>query len=136
MEAQRATGAGLLKTVGACLIAPIILFFVALVWGGLNGIMMSIFSFAPAGVISFFSVVIGTSAGMFAARIACDKWLVDYSPQVVFFLFALLSIGALLFELLYVPFDMTKINSYVQIALIAVLSYVLFWTYESVDTGR
>ncbi|GAO39229.1 hypothetical protein SCH01S_28_00880 [Sphingomonas changbaiensis NBRC 104936] len=133
MEAQQATGAGLLKTLAACLLAPIALIVVAMLWGGVNAILMNIFTVIRPGIIGFFSVLIGTVAGMFAARIACDKWLSGYHPQVVFVVLALLGFGGLLFELFFVPFDGAKINSYVQLGLIALFSYHLFWRYEPID---
>lgn len=132
METNQANGVDLLKTVGACFLAPIVWLIGAMLGGGIYAIVNSIFTVIRPGIIQFFAVIIGTWVGMYAARVACDSWLKGYHAQTVFFIFAVLCIGAGYFEFIVLPLDLSRFSSYAQVIMMGISSYMLFWKYEPI----
>lgn len=131
MQTDRQAG----KTFTHMMLAPplalIIYVIAAIVIGGLVGIFNTLTTVMRPGIIGFISVAVGSLAGISAARWACDEWLPLFYPRAVFFMFLSLSVAGVAFEIAFVPFDATKINSYVQLVVSALAAYAFFW-----QTGR
>jgi hypothetical protein len=109
---------------------------VAIVIGGLVGLFNTLTTVMRPGIIGFISVVVGASAGISAARWACDEWLSLFYPRAVFFMFLALCVAGTGFELAFIPFDATKINSYAQLVVTAIAAYAAFWQMDARDRSR
>ena len=139
MTTPQATSIGLLKTVAACLLAPIVAAvgtaIASLLWLFLN----FAFSFIPIAILGFFAGIFGAFAGMYAARAACDKFLFGYLPQAVFFVFALIIAFYAYMYIFLIPFEWIKLVNYGQVTVFAILSYVFFGklrTYRKINHNR
>ena len=120
-------GTGAFRTIAASITAPIVCVIVSAIAGGLFAVFQTITTVLLPGIIGFFAVIIGTVAGMAASRGVCDRFLTPYRTEVVFVSFVILVVSGLIFELFYVPPRLEQINSYVQLMVLAVTSYVVFW---------
>lgn len=91
-------------------------------------------------IIAFSTVITGSVIGVYAARSACDMTLRSYSARAVAIWFEGLAVAALVFEFAFVPLAWTQINSFAQIAAVAVSAIVMFWNHgtniESVARTR
>jgi hypothetical protein len=125
-------GTGVFRTIAASIAAPIVCLVVSAVAGGLFAIFQTLTTVMRPEIIGFFAVIIGSVAGVSAARGVCDKYLTPYRTGVVFVSFIVLVIIGLIFELVYIPPRMEQINSYVQLIALAVTSYIIFWRGDDV----
>lgn len=133
MDDKQVNGIDLLKTIGACFLAPIMWIIGAMLGGLFFTITNSILTVIRPEIIQFFAAVIGTFAGIYVARISCDRWLKGYNPQVVFVVFAVLFLGLGYFEFVMLPLEWSRLDSYVQLLLLAFLSYIMFWKNEPIN---
>lgn len=99
----------------------------AIVVGGLLGVFNTLTTVMRPGIIGFISVIAGSLAGISAARWVCDEWLPLFYPRAVFFMFVVVCVAGLAFEIAFIPFDATKINSYVQLVVTSVAAFGTFW---------
>jgi hypothetical protein len=125
-------GTGVFRTIAASIAAPIVCLVVSVVAGGLFAVIQTLTTVLRPGIIGFFAVIIGTVAGVAASRGLCDRYLTPYRTGVVFVSFVVLIVAGLIFQLVYVPPRMEQINSYVQLIVLAVSSYVVFWKDDDV----
>ena len=130
MTTPQATGIELLKTIAACILAPIVAAvgaaIAALLWFFLN----YAFSVIRPEILGFFAGVFGSFVGMYAARAACDKFIFGYLPQAVFFVFALIVAFYIYLYVFLLPFEWINLVSYAQVLVVAIMSYFLFWKAE------
>jgi hypothetical protein len=116
-----------INTVAASVAAPIVCLIVSAIAGGLFALIQTLFTVLRPGIIGFFAVIVGTCIGVIAARTTCDKFLTPYQTGVVFVVFAVLVLAGLTLMLLYRPLTVDQINSYVQLMVLALMAYVIFW---------
>ena len=134
MEANQASGTDLLRTIGACILAPIATLIGAALAGGLWFLLNFAFTVIRPEVLGFIAAIIGGVAGMYAARFACDSWLKGYIPQAVFFVYAIFLSIMLYLYLFVIPFEWNKLASYAQLIVIGFLSYRFFWVVDPIDS--
>ena len=132
MTTPQATGIELLKTVAACILAPVTAAVGAAIAGLLWYFMNFAFSVIRPEILGFFAAIFGSFVGMYAARAICDKFLGGYIPQAVFFIFALIVTLSSYTYIFVLPLEWIKLGSYAQVAIIGFLSYVFFWKAEAI----
>lgn len=121
------SGEIIIKTAAASIAAPIICVVVSAVAGALFAVAQTLLTVMRPGIIGFFAVIIGTVAGVAASRGFCDKFLTPYHARSVFLVFVLLVIAGLFFLVAYVPMSLEQINSYVQLIVLSLMTYMVFW---------
>jgi hypothetical protein len=119
------------KTVGACVIAPLIYVIGATIVGTLFALIQDFLTVLRPGIIVFLSSIVGGIAGMHMAKEVCDRLLQPYRLRPVFLVFAALVIAGSLFNVLYFPIEWHLVISFVQAVVAAVMAYHLFWTAEA-----
>lgn len=123
---------GVFKTIAASIAAPIVCAVVSAVAGGIFAVIQTVTTVLRPGIIGFFAVIIGSVAGVAASKEVCDRFLSPYRAEFVFVSLVALVLAGLIFELVYVPLRIEQINSYVQLVVLAVASYAVFWKGEYV----
>lgn len=132
MTKPQATGTDLLKTVAACILAPLTAAVAAAVAGVLWYLMNAAFTVIRPEIIGFIAASIGALVGMYAARAACDKLLSGYLPQAVFLVFAIIVAFSVYMYVFLLPFAWGNLASYAQVAIIGCMAYILFWKFEPI----
>lgn len=133
MATPQATGVDLLKTIAACIIAPVTAVVCAVIVGMIWFWMNSLVTVIRVEIIGFVASIIGAVAGMYAARGICDKFLDGYIPQAVFLVFLAIFLFLAYIYIFFYPFEWDRAGSYAQVAVMGFFSYVLFWKGDPLD---
>jgi hypothetical protein len=131
MDQVKPSGRSFAHTIGSLPLAFIIYLLSFLIVGGVVGVFNFLMTVMRPGVIGFISVVTGSVAGISLAKAACDAWLPRYRPRAVFVMFAILFAIGLVMEIFFVPFDTSRINSYVQVVVTVAAAFGIFWNDET-----
>lgn len=117
-------------TIAASIVAVVVLTVVSGVVGLLASFFYSIFTVIRPGIIEFFALIIGSIAGVAAARASCDAIFKVYSPKTVFVVIAAICAAGLAFELLGLPFGWARVNPIAQLVAVSWFSFLAFWRDE------
>jgi hypothetical protein len=127
MAVVQKTGLGFIKTLAACILAPLSCevssVSVRFIIFTTNRLLTDI----RPEIIAIYAAIAGSCAGIFGARWLCDRWLHGYLHQAIFFLFLALISVFMYFYVFVIPFTWTALPEYAQVCIVLILDYLLFW---------